>query len=393
MAETAEWADNGRAMATPRHIAIFLPQETPFYRALLAQMRRGFEGEGVETSGLCRLLGEAEMAGYVAAQRPDVIFEMNRPRCEARFIPRAVKHVCWVVDFGGRSLAQFEGSEITYLFGLTWPAQYPHAGFHRWFGPGACEVDYDAAPLEVMDPRFAADVAFAGHMPRPWTEAELGREIARGLSFGAVLPELEARLRALRGRLVSADDFVQVAQAIATERGAGPLTLDPRLRYDVTGRVIRHLNRGDLVDAALGATSSLALYGSENWRAWPRYAPHYRGFLAEPAALRAVYQGARITLHEGNGMHFRALDCMSAGGLLFFRSTAHDLAPGGIASFFSPHVHYVPFDLDNLAAEIATYLADEPRARQIRRDAAAAIRAGHTWRHRAREVLRDLRDV
>ncbi len=374
-----------------KHLSIFLPQETHFYRGLLAQMRRGFEAEGVATSGLCRLLGADEMAAWCAAHRPDVVFEMNRPRQDAPFLPREIAHVVWVVDFNGRSLEHFAGSEITYLFGLTWPSRYPHRGFHRWFGPGACPVDYAAEPGSEA----GVDASFAGHIPRPWSAAELAREVTDGgrLTFGALLPDLERELRAARGRLYTADDFVAIAARIAAQRGAGALQLDATLRYDVSGRTVRMLNRTDLIDRVLEATRSLSLHGPENWAAWPRYAPYYRGVLETPAELRAVYQAARLTLHEGNGVHFRAMDCLSAGGLLFFRTTVHDHLPGGLATLFEPHVHYVPFALDELPAVAAEYLGDGARAARVRRAGAAAIRAGHTWQHRAREVLRDLGEL
>jgi hypothetical protein len=372
-----------------KHLSIFLPQETHFYRGLLAQMRRGFEAEGVPTSGLCRHLGPEEMSAWCRAHDPDVIFEMNRPRRDADFLPKEIAHVVWVVDFGGRSLEHFAGSEITYLFGLTWPGRYPHRGFHRWFGPGACPQDYaaddGAAPV--------VDAGFAGHIPRPWSAAELARDLTGGrgrYAFGDLLPGLGARVRAARDRLFTADDFLALAAQLAAEAGAGPLSLDPPLRYDISGRLVRMLNRADLVDGALAATGSLALHGPENWRSWPAFAPHYRGSLDSPAALRAAYQAAAITLHEGNGMHFRALDCMAAGGLLFFRSTAHDHLPGGLPTFFEPHVHYVPFALDELPARMAATLGDPAGAARMRRAAAGAVRAAHTWRHRAREVLRDL---
>ena len=102
------------------------------------------------------------------------------------------------------------------------------------------------------------------------------------------------------------------------------LVLDEVLRYDVTCRLIRHLNRTDLADAVLDADAGLALFGPVNWSRWPRYAPHYRGWLATPDALRRVYATSRVNLHEGTGIHFRQMDAMSTGGLLFFRETAND---------------------------------------------------------------------
>jgi hypothetical protein len=373
-----------------RRLALFLPRDTPFYRGLHQQMRRGFEAEGVQTTGLCRLLGAAELRAFCQAQRPQVLFEMNRPRCEIPSLDPEVRHVTWVVDFNGRSLEHFEGSDITYLFGLTWVERYPHRGFHRWLGPGACPEDYaladPAPPPEV-------DAAFAGHIPRPWSPEELARDLTGGrgaLRFSDLLPELEAQLRATRGKLGSADDFLHLAESIAGALTQAPLVLDQTLRYDISGRAIRMLNRGDLIDAAAAHTAALALYGPDNWRLWPAYAPFYRGPLDTPAELRRAYQTARVTLHEGNGVHFRSMDCLCAGGVLLFRQTPHDARPGGIASLFEPHVHYVPFTLETLGDELARLLGDPPRRARLGRAAAAAVRGGHTWRHRAREILRDL---
>jgi hypothetical protein len=373
-----------------RRLSLFLPRDTPFYRGLLQQMRRGFEAEGVQTSGLCRQLGPMAMRDFCRVHRPQVVFEMNRPRREIPFLDPEIRHVTWVVDFNGRPLEHFAGSDITYLFGLTWVERYPHQGFHRWLGPGACEVDYGLA-----DPPPAAEVdaAFAGHIPRPWSADELARDLTGGrgeLRFGDLLPELERQLRAARGKVGSADDFLALAEGIARARTPAPLVLDQTLRYDISGRAIRMLNRGDLIDAAVSHIRSLALYGPDNWLKWPAYAPHYRGPLDSPAELRRAYQTARVTLHEGNGIHFRSMDCLCAGGVLLFRQTPHDARPGGIARLFEPQVHYVPFTLETLGDELARLLSDAPRRARLGRAAAAAVRAGHTWRHRAREILRDL---
>lgn len=373
------------------HISIFLPRDTDFYRGLLAQMRRGFEELGVTTSGALRHLGADEMHDWCGAHRPDVVFEMNRPRRDAPFLPHDVRHICWLVDFNGRPLEHFEGSDITYLFGVTWPECYPHKGFSRWFGPGACPLDYPAVSRE-----FDVDTSFVGHGPKPWTAAELSRDVTGGrgaCSFAELLPGFERRIRQNRDRLRSATDFLHLAQDACAELSSQPLILDEVLQYDVTCRVIRHLNRCDLLDAVLTSESSMALYGPPNWNQWPRYAPYYRGWLSTPEELHRVYVTSAVNLHEGNGIHFRSMDVMSSGGLLMFRETAHDAKHGGIRSMFEPWVHYVPFTLDTLPERLAQCRIDCARAKKIRKEAARAIHAAHTWRHRAQEVLRDLNSL
>ncbi|HET6584977.1 MAG TPA: glycosyltransferase [Nannocystaceae bacterium] len=373
-----------------RHISIFLPRDTDFYRGLLAQMRRGFEAIGVRTSGALRLLDGDELRDWCGAHRPDAVFEMNRPRADAPALPRHVAHVCWVVDFNGRPLGHFEGSEVTYLFSDAWPEHYPHRGFFRWFGPGACEHDY-----AETEHRGEVDASFVGHVPNPWSEADLARDLTGvgACTFGALLPTIEALVRAQRDALHCTEDFMDLVDRACRERCDHGLALDEVLRYDVTCRLVRHLNRTDLADAVLDAEAGLALFGPINWSRWPRYAPHYRGWLATPAELRRVYATSRVNLHEGTGIHFRQMDAMSTGGLLFFRETANDSAEGGIARLFEPDVHYVPFTLATLAERLRAALADRERAAAMRTAAARAIRAGHTWRHRAQEVVADLATV
>ncbi len=369
------------------HISIFLPRVNDFYRGLLAQMRRGFEAAGVRTSGALTHLGAEAMRDWCGAHRPDAIFEMNRPRRDAEFVPRHIKHVCWVVDFNGRPLSHFEGSEVTYLFSDAWPEHYPHAGLHRWFGPGACDRDYAFVPH-----RGEVDASFVGHMPNPWSPAELARDLTGvgACSFGALLPTLEARVRDQYDRLHASEDFMALAEAACVERCGHTLMADGALRYDLTCRLIRHINRCDLTDAVLDAGATVALFGPDNWTRWPRYAPHYRGWLAGAAAMRRVYATSRVNLHEGTGIHFRQMDAMCSGGLLCFRETPNDGAEGGIARLFTPNVHYVPFSLDNLGPRLHEVLGDPTRAQTMRAAAAEAIRSGHTWRHRAQTVLADL---
>lgn len=364
-----------------------MPSPTAFYRSLLDQMRRGFEACGVTVSGGLAPLGPDALAQWCTEVRPDVVFEMNRPRNDARGLAPEVRHATWVVDFDGRTLDHFAGSDATYLFGPTWVDRYPHDGFHRWLGPGTCPSDYPqrACTHEV-------DVSFAGYIPRPWNESERQRPLTAdpaGLRFGELLPEFESRLRAARDRLRTADDFIELAASACRGLSGSALVLDDRLRRDLSGRVIRELNRRDLIDATLRASASLAIYGPDKWTQWPAYAQYHRGFIECPRELHQTYVEAALSLHEGNGIHFRSMDVMGSGGLMLFRRTFADQLEGGIESRFEPGVHYMPVTLESLPSTIERLLADPRTADRIRTAAAREVAQGHTWRHRAQSILDD----
>jgi hypothetical protein len=373
-------------------IAIFLPRDTPFYRGVIAQMVRGFSALGLRVHGHLGLLGADDFRAFYNQHQPELVLEMNRPRCEAEFIPKAACHICWVVDFNGRPLSHFEGSELTYLFGPASVERYPHSGFCRWLGPGACPVDYSPRALP-----FSHDASFAAHIPRPWSQAELDRPIAVGETttthFRDILQPIEVKLNAKQDALVSAEEYFAFVDAVCVKRSGVPATLDDRLRYDISGRLVRALNRRTLVDRVLEAGCSLQLFGPPNWREWPRYAPHYARELSLPSEMHEAYARSRINLHEGTGIHFRSMDIMSTGGLLFFRESPEDELPGGMNRLFEPEVHYVPFTIDNLPERMAELLADPERAARIRRNAAAEIARAHTWECRARDILRDVQLV
>jgi glycosyl transferase family 1 len=371
---------------TIRRVSVFLPRDTEFYRALLPQMMRGFAAAGCEVEGGLGHLDAAKMRDHVASFRPDLVVEMNRPRCDATFLPRDVKHACWVVDFNGRQLGHFEGSEATYLFAESWVPHYLGKGFCAWLGAGACEHDYPVVPHVPT-----AELGFAGHVPNPWSDAELARDLTgRGaMTFAELLPSLEHILRA-PGPARSPDELIGEVDAVVRAHCGHSLVLDDVLRYDILGRTVRHVNRTDLIEAALLHTDRIAIHGPINWTRWPRYARFYRGWLGQPAALRSAYADVVANLHEGTGVHFRSMDAMCSGQLLLWRATRFDRMTGGIAEQFEPGEHYVEFSLETLGERLAEIKSDPARAQRIRGNAARAIRAGHTWRHRAQTILRDM---
>ncbi|TPV92937.1 MAG: glycosyltransferase [Myxococcales bacterium FL481] len=378
--------------ARVNRVSIFLPRDNDFYRGLLRQMQRGFEASGVECCGQTNLLGPDELDHWCRTRQPDLVLEMNRPRIDADGLPHDVLHACWIVDLHARPISEFRDSELTYLFCNAWAGFYPNGGFFRWLGPGWCPIDYP----QRRDEPFEYDLSFAGHIPNPWTRGELDRDVTGGAgctTFGDLLPLVEQALRRHRrsGRRSHRPPtaFLSEVDAYCRSLCGRDLVADDVLRYDLLARVGRTLNRTDLLDAVVRSSTSLAIYGPENWTRWPQYAPFYRGWLSHPAQLHRSALESRANLHEGVGIHFRSMNVMGSGGLLAYRGRASEQEPGGLQHEFSPHVHYVPIEIDTLSSDLEPYLSDPARAQTIREEASREIAARHQWKHRAQGILRD----
>ncbi|MEE9383888.1 MAG: glycosyltransferase [Nannocystaceae bacterium] len=384
---------------TVRRVSLFFPRRNSFYAGVLRQMTLGFETCGVEVMGHLGLLPAEELCDWCRLHRPDVVFEMNRPGCEVQNLPAGVRHVVWVVDMQGRGMGYYEGSAITYFLILGSERSYPHSSFCRWMGPGSCPTDY---PEAAHSPETT--VSFVGHIPRPWSSTELGRNVTGGrapITLRDLVEPLTERLLSIRemrheeraknrlGR-TGKSHVLKLASQICMEKAGVPLLVDERLAYDIDGRMVRYANRRELGDLLVDGTATTDIYGSENWMLWPQYAAYYRGWLDTPVKMHGVYRRSVVNVHEGVGIHFRSMDILSTGGLLFFRATGYDRYHGGIGSIFEAGEHYVPFSVVDFRDKVDLYSRDRDRAQRIRRAAAAEIRAKHTWTHRTRQILDDL---
>jgi len=376
-----------------KNISIFLPRDTPWYQGLILQISRGFNELNFNVSHHCGLLNEEQLLRWVKNHTPDVIFEMNRPRNDIPYLPKDIIHICWVVDFNGRNFSDFNGSEITYLFSPRWIEKSQNtANITKWLGPGACPEDY----YKIDNFPYQCEASFIGHIPNPWSTDELNRSLSKqqtSITFGKLIPFLMAALKKNKYQLKIHDDYINLAQELCKKHFNNTAEFDKTLEYDISGRLIRLINRMDLIDKLLFHIDDLFLYGPDNWKRWEHLEAHYKGFLNTPSKINKIYNSTQINFHEGNGIHFRVMDCMSAGGLLFAKKTDYDEKLGGIKTFFSPDKHYVEFELDNVHEKINFYLDNPDKANAIRYNAFSEIRNKHTWKHRADSIINDLKQL
>ena len=155
----------------------------------------------------------------------------------------------------------------------------------------------------------------------------------------------------------------------------------------------RLLDRVELVRRIMHVSKSLELYGP-GWDKHEQFKPYHKGILHDQGDLLAVYQRTRVNLANnthGLGLHSRTLECMAVGGFILTHASPHDAKPGGMHTSFEPGVHYGMFTPGNLEEEARRWLKDEARRIAAGRSAAAVIREKHLWRHRAQQILDDLK--
>jgi len=365
-------------------IALFMPAATPFYMSTLFAMKRGFEKHnGVEVIGWTALLEEEMLLEFCRQYKPDVVFEMNRSRGEIPYLPRHIKHISWIVDPLGNDFNSFFGSEILYFFSAHWIDKYTREadGILDWLVPGFCPDTYKFAQKPPI-----SDFSFFGHIPLPWAQAERDRIIFKRdglvLTLGKVYD-----LCLTQGEGTGFDYALSLVEDITGE----PVEIEDRiLRYDMGCRASRMIKRQSLINTILDFSESLRIYGSENWKQWPRFQLHYEEFISDPRELCHIIQTSKIILHEGSGLHFRVFDSMAAGACVFYLNHSNEDIFGGIRTFFDPGKHYVSFKKENISELATYYLHNETARNSIVRTAAKNVHANHKWSDRAAKILEDI---
>ncbi|MBD9362044.1 glycosyltransferase family protein [Methylomonas fluvii] len=373
-------------------IALFLPNITPFYITLFFSIKKALESHGFQVIGWPGLLAGNELIEFCKRGRPDIVFEMNRTRSDIPEFPKDIIHIAWIVDNQGRKINTFSGSDIIYLFWQNWmkDCQASATKIMDWFPPG---VDKDIYYPESLD--FISDVSFVGHLSFPWTSRELKRVIYKSsdfvVTFADALRHLEDGVLKVDLTGFNEDDYIAVALSFLPESHRRQINLDNCVQYDLGCRaVLRMMFRRKLLDMAAACDVSLRFYGPGGWGKWDKYRPYYQTTLTDPDDIRRVYGSSRINLHEGVGVHFRTLDCMASGGLLFYLAGPDDKITGGIRTVFTPGIHYVEVQEANFSEKVAFYLAHPEERLEICDKASLEVLQKHTWNHRVQKLVDDL---
>ncbi len=359
-------------------------------------LRDGFRQLGVEVLTAWPHPNALTLENVLDSFRPDFVFEINRSRNQIPDCRETFRHVCWMQDYqsqGQRLDADFGGSDLSYF--IFPPSAMSHSAAldatARYLLPATDPAIYAFA---VEQPIF--DFSFIGQMLAPIPDSVRGRAIVvNGVDCGTVgqLLDIFAAEGVSQSSHMMADTRDRLVRFVR-ERcpDADVSMIDPAVRIFFDDYYPRVTERTRMLDTVLDVSSKVGFFGTGPWDKWPRYHPHFGGYIHRPSKMALVFRRTKLNLHNGNfAMHTRVLDGMAAGGAMMVNKTLWAGTPFGLDAYFEPGRHYIEYDFDNLAEVAVEVLADEARRRSIGAAAADAVRAGHTWRDRAAQIIEDVR--
>lgn len=374
------------------HISIFLPNDTSFYRRVFRCLEKSFEQAGVKVSGGCRLLTESEMYLWLSNNKPDAVFEMNRVKDDIPILHDfSIPHITWIVDFKGRTGNHIRGSDITYFFDPGWNINYDVGGMQDWLPPGACIKTF--TPLQ-LNHGIEAEFSFIGHIPKSWSDEELSRKIdsESDATFEMLLHDYQKYLEGSKFVIKTHNDLEDIIKNICKKLSIKESSLDAEIYYDLIEKTKRLSNRVELLNFALKKSESVAIYGSTNWKEWPDYQKYYKYFIDCPNEINVIHQSSMINLHDGVSFHFRAIDCMASGGVIFWYDNSSVKVEQGLHNFFDDQWHFYAFredDYDEVYEDFKRN-SDSKKRNKAKNEMISLINSYHTWDHRVNKIIKDI---
>ncbi|MGE5470066.1 MAG: glycosyltransferase [Bacteroidota bacterium] len=396
-------------MTPCKRLLIRIPDGGTRRTAAACAIIKAANGFGVDAIFVAGGQSPEQHAELLEKYAPDVILEFGQSRNQApAATPPAIRHICWLLEPPDTAAGTppvpeqlFGGSDIVYTcgppsrYGLD-PRQHPES---RWdiLHPGADPDFFRPDPKA----RFVRNASFFDSVP-PF-DAELANQPF--LSLGGrhlTHHELESCLvgdnsavasksKADWHRLILEKINHHFGLALPYEDFLNSVARVPAFKY-FDDELPRRLGRERLLDAAL-PFGGLDIFGSPNWRSWPRYGRYYRDTLNWNTDIADIYRTSIVNLHDGreSGNQARSIDILACGGLLLACSTQISADPG--LSRLIPGVHYL--EVPNEAPENASnllrhYIAHPEEARRIGMAGAEEIHARHLWRHRLQRMFSDL---
>jgi len=355
-----------------KKVLLYLASNSPFYTNLYPSIKRGFEEAGCLVEGGHYLLGSKELIKKIETFQPDFVFEMNRVKKEIENFPSDMIHICWVVDFWGRTHQEFQGSDILYTWAKDWVKQFKKADMTN--------VDYLAPATDktIYKPLYKgkkeSDFVFLGHISKKWTSSELTRVVGKMKNKDVYFDDL---LPLINKFVLSRDHDCSFLDSLALNGIYLTKPINKTLLYDISSRSFRQARREFYLDMYLKLDKTISIYGSENWKSYKRFKNFYKGYIENPKELNLAMQRANILLHDGNYPHFRTFDAMASGTIV------------AAILDFKANEDYISVDIYNGSVSLEV-LNNKKMLEEIAQNAKKKVLAKHLWVHRALKVIEDV---
>ncbi len=372
-------------------LAVFAQQWTSYDDHMINGLARAFRQLGHEALAIPILPPPEYMPDICKRYDLDVVIEINRTKEMLPPIP--AKHIAWIQDYRPDIAAKPVRSDILYC--LCRPELL------TYYVPGEWKQLLTGVSDQYLKKEFngyESDFSMIGYLPKPLSDYQLNRTMYVNPCFKPptlreAIAWLEKEMARNRADRAPMPNMRSMLSKYLSDIGQGSQVHDGMIwQFDkIPARIIE---RKQLVEKALEFSKSLRLYGHDTWKQWPQFAQYYQSYLTEQADMADVYSSTKLNLHtnpNGFNMHARVLDCMGAGGVIMVHASPDDKLPGGIEDYFTPFSDYIPFTLDNFKETVDDFIHDDEYTSSMGHMAKALINNDHTWKHRAEQILKDLK--
>ncbi|MEQ9489821.1 MAG: glycosyltransferase [Alphaproteobacteria bacterium] len=403
-----------------------------FEYRMLDGLATALRTEGHEAWVLHRPTWPSTVASIVREQSIDVVFQVNRPRPTGPALEPGTRHVTWFQDCRStvcKTAADraIDGDLIYYLAqpqSLTAdvPAfSVPASHFAPAVDPkllgnaenaATAETAHDIVMVASMLPPHHQDTSedtlaaeaqsaedwfrwwvrknnAAPYRPAYWRTKFSAHRTWQLLKAASVS---KAVMESLFEPLTGFCDHAAIAAALA----ANPDTAIPGNTWATENMRIaytRLLNRVAAARCAADISNHVGFYGP-GWDSHAEFSAWAHPPVGNLGQMLRLFRSSKIVLHDnpdGCNFHDRVFYGMASGALIMAVSSPWNDAPGGFNSCFKDGVHFAAYDRDTLHDVARRWLSDDDARRKIGETARREVLANHTWRHRAQQLLKDLK--
>ncbi len=403
----------------------------PFEFRILDALRHALEGLGHEARISWRPAHDHVVARLATEFDCDVVFQVNRPRPRNPDLPSGVRHITWIQDarepiLNGIRKAAKDGDIVYEMHPLEGLVGYKPdlPVMSRLFAPGVdrrlvsvlpprpnAEALLDFVMVEtIMKPMHADDredtLAFDGQdleTYKAWylRKAGFGKfDPRRLLAWFEAGPEFERRNSATIAKTameLAFEPLNGLANYKELEKTVGK-ALGNEIALDRNSEIFRItyarlLSRATIARYVLDLSEKVQFFGNY-WDEHEEFAAYHGGYAHHHGEIVRINRSARIVVHEnpdGCNYHDRVLYAMGSGSFVMAPKSPWDHVEDGFASHFDPDLHFGQYTRDSFHEEAQRWLADDAGRAKRAEAARDLVLAGHTYHHRAEQLLQDLK--